>query len=53
MPRGQPQYFITLENPVPIKVNYTINQICNLRKSLEQAELPGAIVSYLKIKLGR
>ena len=48
--RGQPQYFKALENPVLIKVNYAINQICNLRGSLEEVELPGAIVSYLKIK---
>ena len=53
MRRGQPQYFKALENPVLIKVNYPINQICSLRGILVQVELPGAIVSYLKIKLGR
>ena len=51
--RGEPQYFKAPENPVLIKVNYVINQICNLRGSLVQVqvELLGAIVSYLKIKL--
>ena len=50
---GEPQYFKAPENPVLIKVNYVINQICNLRGSLVQVqvELLGAIVSYLKIKL--
>ena len=53
MRRGEPQYFKAPENPVLIKVNYVINQICNLRGSLVQVqvELHGAIVSYLKIKL--
>ena len=53
MRRGQPQYFKALENPVLIKVNNAINQICNLGELLVQVELPGAIASYLKIKLGR
>ena len=48
--RGQPQFFKALENPELIKVNYTINQICNLRGLIVEVELPGAIVSYLKIK---